>query len=152
MTHPIPSAYRIFFATIDPLVASTGVIGNLFVQHGILDSYNPNAKYPPSIETKVCLQSLAGFLAGTMFLQIVLLRIRPRDIAVWKCLEASIAIVDCAIIAAVLKALDDQGRLSPELWRLPDWTNLGVTGFVLLYRVSFLLGIGMPKAAKGKRP
>ena len=83
-----------------------------------------------------------------MFLQIVLLRLRPKDLTVWRCLQASIAIVDVAIIASVLEALNGQGRLDPSVWRVEEKGTVGLTGFVLLVRLLFLLGIGMPSATE----
>ena len=80
-----------------------------------------------------------GFLLGTLFLQVVLLRLRSRDLTVWRCLQASIAIVDLVIIASVLQGLSIQGRITPALWRWQEWGNLLITGFVLATRVVFLL-------------
>jgi hypothetical protein len=154
MADPIPTFYRIFFPTIDPIVASTGVIGNLFLPGDILKSYNPRAILPPALETEVLLQSSAGFLAGTMVLQIFLLRMRPHDIGVWKALQASIAVVDAAILGSVFRALDKQDRLALKDWRGLDWINVGVTGTVLAIRLAFCLGVGLggrKGIGKGKR-
>ncbi|KAK5332396.1 hypothetical protein LTR98_011480 [Exophiala xenobiotica] len=49
----IPSFYRIFFSTFDPLIALTGVLVNIFAPSVILKLYDPNATLPPSIETTV---------------------------------------------------------------------------------------------------
>jgi hypothetical protein len=143
MGSPIPSVWRIWFATLDPIIAFSGVAGNILVPQVTLKAYDPNATIPPALVTKIMLDMTTGFLAGTMFLQIVLLRLRPKDVAVWKCLQASISFADVAIIYSVLMGLDAQGRLDPEKWRVEEIGTLGLTGFVLLTRVLFILGIGL---------
>lgn len=143
MDSPIPAAYRIWFATLDPLIASTGVLGNIFSPHDVLNSYYPKAADPPAIDTKVLLDTSSGFYLGIMFLQIVLLRLRSRDVTVWKCVQASIAIVDVAIIAAVLMALDTQDRLSPSLWRWQEAGTFCLTSSVLVSRLLFVCGVGL---------
>lgn len=150
MDSPIPTVYRVWFASIDPLIALSGALGNTFASSTVLDSYNPKAANPPAIETRVLLDSSSGFLLGTLFLQVVLLRVRPRDLGVWKCLQASIAIADIAIITAALMALSDQGRLDPSLWRWQECGTLGLTGFVLATRLLFLCGIGLAGATRAK--
>ncbi len=80
---PIPTFYRIYFATLDPLVALSVVLANLFAPTAILNSYD--AAYVTSrvdIPSTVLLDTIAGFLTGTIFLQTVLLRARPRDLTV----------------------------------------------------------------------
>lgn len=145
MEPPIPAYWRIWFATIDPLIASTGIVGNIFSPEVVLGSYSPKPVIPPAIETKVLLETSAGFFAGIMFLQVILLRLRSRDVTVWKCVQASISLADVAIILSVLAALNNQGRLDPSLWRWEEVGNLVLTTFALTTRVLFLLGVGMPQ-------
>jgi hypothetical protein len=145
MDSPIPSVWRIWFATLDPLVALSGVYLNCFNPTEVLNSYSPKAVSPPAIETRVLLDTSSGFLLGTMFLQVVLLRLKSKDVTVWKCLQASIAIVDVAIITSILMALNTQGRVDPSQWRVQETGSLGLTAFVLTTRVLFLLGVGMPQ-------
>lgn len=150
MESPIPTVYRIWFASLDPLIALSGALGNIFASTTVLDSYNPKAAVPPAIETKALLDSSTGFLLGTLFLQVVLLRLRPRDVTVWKCLQASIAIADVAIISSKLIGLSEQGRLDPSLWRWEECGTLGITSFVVATRSSFLCGLGMAEQARDK--
>ena len=143
MESPIPTIYRVWFASLDPLIALAGALGNTFASSTVLSSYNRKAADPPAIETRVLLDTSTGFLLGTLFLQIVLLRLRPRDVGVWKCLQASIAIADVAIILSELMALSAQGRLDPSLWRWEETGTLGLTSFVLATRLIFLSGVGL---------
>ena len=98
MSGSIPSFYRVFFTIIDPLIAASGVVANILEPNTILRSYSPVAVIPPRTDTTVLLDTVAGFLSGTILLQTVLLRLRPSDIAVWKTLQMSILIVDLAML------------------------------------------------------
>ncbi|KAJ9499995.1 hypothetical protein H2202_004386 [Exophiala xenobiotica] len=142
----IPSFYRIFFSTIDPLIALTGVLTNIFTPSMILKSYNSNATLPPSTETTVLLRSSAGYLLSTMFLQTVLLRLRPTDLTVWRCLQIAILIQDVVILASLTLALATQRRLNLALVRPEEWSNFVVLTAVGLIRAAFILDVGMPQA------
>ena len=150
MANPIPPFYRHFFTTFDAIGALTGVLGNFFTPAPILDSYNPNAQIPPSLETRLLLDSSAGFLLGTMFLQTVLLRLRPRDLTVWRCVQTMIGIVDVVLLGSFTRTLNEQGRLNPGMWRGMEWMNMLFTAFVLSIRVAFLLGVGVGGGVKAK--
>lgn len=68
---PIPAFYRIFFTTIDPIMASFGCIANLFLPDMILDGYTPAIARPIALETRVLLDAIAGFFACIVVLQAV---------------------------------------------------------------------------------
>ena len=146
--------YRFWLPTLDPIVAFTGVLANVFAQSTILNSYNASfpstAKHVPT-EAAVCLETIAGSLLATLFLQVVLLRARWNDLTVWRCVQLSILIVDLAMLGAMSKALYAQGRLSLIEWRWEEWTNMGITGGVALIRVAFLLGIGVKGQGKVRK-
>lgn len=133
------------------MIALSSVFGYVTSPDFLLNSFNPRAAIPPALETRVLLENEAGFLAGTAFLQIVLLRLKSKDITVWKCLQTSIGIVDTAIIVAMLRSLAAQGRSSPADWRWQESASLAFTGAVLLTRVLFVLGIGVKAEPKNKR-
>ncbi|KAK7890415.1 hypothetical protein LTR67_008301 [Exophiala xenobiotica] len=145
----IPSFYRVFFSTIDPLIALTGILTNIFAPSVILKSYNSNPTLPPSTETTVLLRSSAGYLLSTMFLQTVLLRLRPTDLTVWRCLQIAILIQDVAILASLTLALATERRLNLALVRPEEWSNLVVLTAVGLIRAAFILDVGMPQAGDG---
>jgi hypothetical protein len=145
----IPSFYRIFFGTIDPLIALTGILTNIFTPSAILKSYNSNAMLPPSTETTVLLRSSAGYLLSTMFLQTVLLRLRPKDLTVWRCLQIAILIQDVAILASLTLALATERRLNLALVRPEEWSNFVVLTAVGLIRAAFILDVGVPQGGDG---
>ena len=148
---PIPSFYRLFFPTIDPFIALAGVLANIFTPAAILKSYTPRATVPASTETTVLLRRSAGYLLSTMFLQTVLLRLRPSDRTVWRCLQISILIQDVAILASLTMALAAEHRLDStlKLVRPEEWSNFAVLAAVGLIRSAFILGVGMDQDGHG---
>lgn len=147
---PFPAIYRVFFPTIDPLIALSGALTHVLSPKTILSLYNASAKLPPAIETTTLLEINSGFLLATMPLQIIMLRLRPNDVAVWKCLQGSILIQDLGIIAAVLTSLKAQGRLDVGLLNLNEWGNLGILVALGILRAAFVLGVGLNGNGRGK--
>jgi hypothetical protein len=156
MDTPIPSIWRIWFATLDPLIAFSGILA-IINPVDYLPTYGPTpeVQIPLALETQFLLYPTIGFLLGIMFLQIVMLRLRSHDVTVWKCLQASIAIVDVAMIASLVHLLRLQGKGDPALWWPGECTSVVVTGVVLVSRVLFLVGVGLGSGAAvepGLRP
>jgi hypothetical protein len=145
----IPSFYRLFFPTLDPLIAFSGILTNLLSPSTILTLYNPAAHLPPLPEALTLIDINAGFLFATTPLQIIMLRLRPDDVVVWKCLQGSILLQDLGILAAVGRALVTQGRASVGLVRLEEWGNIVILGAVAVIRAAFLLNVGFADG-KGK--
>ena len=146
----IPFFYRTFFPTLDPLIALTGFLTHILSPATILRLYNPTAELPPAPETMTLLDINAGFLLATIPLQIILLRLRPHDVAVWKCLQGSILIQDLGIIAAVLRSLSVQGRLHFGLIRTDEWGNVAVLAGVGIIRAAFLWSVALNGETSGK--
>ena len=86
-----------------------------------------------------------------MFLQTVLLRLRPSDRTVWRCLQISILIQDVAILASLTMALAAEHRLDStlKLVRPEEWSNFAVLAAVGLIRSAFILGVGMDQDGHG---
>ncbi|KZP10763.1 hypothetical protein FIBSPDRAFT_1051146 [Athelia psychrophila] len=150
MSSTMPSFYRIWFTVVDPLLSIAGVLGNLFVPTTILNSYSPSFVSPPATETIYLLDATAGFLAGLVLLQVVLLRARPTDVTVWRVLQASMLLVDLAMLGGFARALSAQGRTVWRVWRAEEWTNLVIIAGVAVIRTAFVLGVGMGGQRKGK--
>jgi hypothetical protein len=150
MSSPIPSFYRIWFTIVDPLLALVGVFSNLFAPAATLSSHSPSYISPPATETTLLVDTVAGFLAGLVFLQVVLLRARPSDMTVWRALLASTLLVDIAMLGGSARALSSQGRTDRRVWRTEEWTHLPITAGVVVIRVAFLLGMGMGRQGKGR--
>ncbi|KAJ9643784.1 hypothetical protein H2204_001929 [Knufia peltigerae] len=146
----IPRFYRTFFTSIDPVIASSGVIANLFFPSLILKSYTATPKLPPTTETVALLHGSAGCLLSTMFLQIVLLRLKSSDMTVWRCLQTSILIQDVALISSLFVAVADQGRGVTTL-TAEEFGNLGALLGVGGIRVAFLMRLGFEDDEHGDK-
>jgi hypothetical protein len=145
----MPSFYRIWFTIVDPLLAFVGVFSNLFAPTATLNSYSPSYVSPSATETTLLLETVAGFLAGLVSLQVVLLRARPSDMTVWRALQASTLLVDTAMLGGPARALSSQRRTDWRVWRTEEWTHLAITAGVVVIRVAFLLGVGIGRQVKG---
>jgi hypothetical protein len=145
----IPSFYRIFFATLDPLLAGTGILTAWLFPRTFLLSYFPDPRIIAP-ETRFTLDAIAGFFASTLLLQVYLLRIRPTDIGVWKAVQASIVIQDFAFLLAFQRVKAKGGDSSPTKWTLEEWGNLVILVGVATIRLAFLAGVGLGNG-KGAR-
>ena len=135
---PIPPLYRTFFTTLDPLLATSGLLLTLLSPKLFLRSYFPHPTLTP--ETRFSLDANAGFFASTLLLQVYLLRLRPNDIGVWKALEAAVLLQDIAFVLGFLRV---KGGAGMGGWDLYEWANLAVLGAVAGVRGAFLLGVGV---------
>ena len=142
MAPPVPSFYRIWFTTIDPIISLSGVYLNIFNPTTILSSYSPTYA-PPRSETILLLDTVAAFLAGLIFLQIVLLRAKATDMVVWRAVQTGQLIVDLGMLAAYTRALRVQGRMSLGNWRAEEWGNYTIVVGVEIIRLMFLTVVGM---------
>ncbi len=147
---PIPAAYRIFFTSLDPLVALGGAYLHFFLPETVLDSYIPATVSPHEPQHYMLYQQLGGFLLGSAFLSIVLLRY-TGDLGVWRILQASILIVDVTLLFTQWDALARQGRLSLGATRAEDWGCAAITGTVAVVRVLFLTGVWLGRKGGGRR-
>lgn len=120
ISSPIPSFYRIFCTTVDPILALTCALTCLFAPAATLKGFSPTAVIPPATETLFCLHNLAGFYAGTALLQIFLLRARPTNVIVWRAVQFSIFLVDIAMLAGFARSLTVTGRTHWNVWRIDE--------------------------------
>lgn len=149
MSFTPPAFYRIWFHLIDPLVSLSGIYFNVFHPSTILHSYSPTYHSPPTSETILCLDTVAAFLSGYIFLQVYLLRAKANDRTVWRAVQGSMLIVDIGLLAAFTRALGNQGRLgSIGGWRVQELGNYTITVGVAVVRWAFLMGVGMGKGTK----
>lgn len=148
---PIPTFYRIWFTTLDPLLTLSGIYLTFFTPAFVLAGFNPNYHSPPSSETILLLDHSGAWFLAILILQLGLLRGRPDDVFVWWYYALAVGIVDTVTCTATLRALDAQGRLGLGGWRWEEWVNFGSTGACAVVRWAFVLGIGVGGAGKGKR-
>lgn len=149
MSSPISSIYRIWFLRIDPVLTCIGIYTNIFTPEFILAGLDPSYRSPPGSETVLLLDTCTGWFFAVLILQLFLLRARQDDVLVWKSFAAAIGVVDTVICAAILRALNAQGRLAWEAWRAEEIGNFGITAACALVRWALVLGLGV-KEGKGK--
>ncbi|MCJ1351756.1 MAG: hypothetical protein MMC33_001740 [Icmadophila ericetorum] len=146
----IPTFYRIWFTTVDPIFSLFGILTALFLPTTMLTSFSPTPTIPPTTETVFLLDQTAAFLTGLTFLQIYLFRAKPTDMVVWRAVQTSILLVDLGMLGGIARGLAGQGRLEFESLRLEEWGNLVIIGNAALVRITFLLGVGMGSRGRGK--
>lgn len=83
-----------------------------------------------------------------MFLQTVLLRLRPKVLAVWCCLQIVVPNRDVAILASLTFALAAERRLNLALVR-SEWSKFVVLTVVGLIRAAFIPDVGMSQGEDG---
>lgn len=110
MAPSIARFYCIFFTMIDPFIALLGVLMPLLDSDTYLQSFAPSPTRPPSTETKLCLDTMASCFAGTMILQLWLLRARRNDLLVWRAAEAFIVVTDIGILGGFERAPSAQEK------------------------------------------
>lgn len=114
---------------------------NLFTPDKVLDAYIPSTLSRRDPAHFMLFQQLAANLLMVAFLSVVLLRY-TADVKVWKILQASILLVDLALLYSQWDAIGKQGRLSLDGMRAEDWGCAAITGTVVLVRLLFLAEIG----------
>lgn len=141
---PIPPFYRHFFAHFEPVLGLTGFYYNHITPQVLLTTMNPLYSSPViAPETRTLLDLSSGLYAQNLFLQLVLPRVRPHDLAIWKVWQGSLLVVDSVLTVAVLVNMRRVGLLwDVRSWRGMDWTNVGSMAVLLSIRAAFVLGWG----------
>ena len=132
MSSPISNFYRVFFTTIDPLIAFGGACTILLSPKSFLGGYAPNIVYPPATETKLLMDCQIGWFASLAFLQAVLLRAKPNDVTVWKLVQTSTIIVDVITTFPSLTSTRSQGHSNPLLLRGSEISHILANGALAL--------------------
>ncbi|KAF2706190.1 hypothetical protein K504DRAFT_385897 [Pleomassaria siparia CBS 279.74] len=148
----IPSFYRVFFTSIDPLIALSGAFFALFQPDTTIASMFPLshawARITPS--HTMLLQQSGGFLISIIVLQVALLRY-TQDVNIWKIVQSSILVSDFTLFYSLWCALDAQKRLHIGMLRAEEWGTVGITAFVTVARILFIVGIGLEKKAQAAK-
>lgn len=142
-SHPVPLFYRIVFTFIDPAFCFLGLAMHIFDRDQTMTGYSPAYTGPPSVALIHLLDSIAGFFALLGVLEAVLLRVRGRDVTVWRVVQGSASLLDWFMTYGAYRALQSEGRLDPSAWRGDDWRLLVGNLSAGLMRTACALGIGM---------
>lgn len=146
-TRSIPSFYRIFFTSIDPLIGLSGAYMSFFDPETILASSFPRSSLysKPTPPITVLLTQAGGAFIMMAFLMIVMLRY-THDIKIWKIFEFGILITDFTLFVSLWNVLGVQGRLAIGAIRWEEWGTITITGFVTVMRLAFLGNVGFKKS------
>jgi hypothetical protein len=152
MSTQIPPFYYHLFATLDPILSTIGIAGNVFLPTVYLNGYNPSysTSTPPTPEASMLIDTITGFYALTMVIQLGI-RQRPNDVGVWRTWAAALTTVDSIISVGIVRNLARLGMLSPSTWRAQEWVNVVSMASLVGARVAFLCGVGVPKVETGRK-
>ncbi|KAJ9605195.1 hypothetical protein H2200_010585 [Cladophialophora chaetospira] len=143
MASRIPTIYRFWFTQLDPFLTIIGIFCNFFAPNFLLAGLNPTYQSPPTSETILLLDTGGAWFIAILILQLGLLRSRPNDVLVWRYYAAAVGTVDTIVCAAILRALNAQGRLGFDAWRSEEWVNFGSTAACAVVRIALVLGVGI---------
>ncbi|KAF3006968.1 hypothetical protein E8E14_005221 [Neopestalotiopsis sp. 37M] len=141
MTPKIPSFYRIWFTSVDPLVC---------LATSFMCFWDPDAGLtsvvPAAISTRNPYQDFLFHQAGALYLMLaihlaVLLRY-TSDLGVWRINQGAVLVVDFILMWSQYYSQKQQGRLALEDWRQEDYAAAAITIFVAVLRTCFLIGVG----------
>jgi hypothetical protein len=152
-SNPIPAFYRIFFTSIDPLIALSGAYMDFFDPATILASYFPRSSLyaKPTPPITILLTQAGGAFFMMAFLMVFMLRY-TSDVKIWKMFEFGILVTDFTLFYSLYGALEGQGRLNVGAIRWEEWGTIAITGFVTVVRIAFLGGLGFGKtSSNGKK-
>ncbi|KAH8801388.1 hypothetical protein F5884DRAFT_740347 [Xylogone sp. PMI_703] len=155
-TPRIPAIYRIYFLTIEPLMALSGAYLCLFQPTRFITSTVPSttlrnlsvspSSSPSSLSatitplTQLLLTNLASLYILFTINEAVVLRV-TKEIAVWKAVVFSMVCADLGHLWAVVQAGGfDEGVGG---WVGEEWVNVGILVLGLGLRVGFLCGLGV---------
>lgn len=142
----IPAFYRVFFTSIDPLIALSGAYMDFFDPETILASSFPRSSdyAKPTPPITVLLRQAGGAFIMMAFLMVFMLRY-TNDVKIWKMFEFGILLTDLTLFYSLHGALVEQGRLDVGAIRWEEWGTIAITGFVTVVRIAFLGGLGFTK-------
>ncbi|KAK7188665.1 hypothetical protein DPSP01_013309 [Paraphaeosphaeria sporulosa] len=145
----IPACYRIFFTSIDPLIALSGAYMDYFDPETILASAFPRsgsyAKPTPPV-TFLLMQAGGSFIMMA-FLMVFMLRY-TSDVKIWKMFQFGVLVTDFTLFFSLFGALEGTGRLNVGAVRWEEWGTIIITGFLTLLRLAFLGGFGFGKTGR----
>lgn len=151
---PIPRPYRLWFGTFEPILGLAGFYLNNVTPNYLLQTLNPsyNTLTPVPPETQLLLDTTTGFYAQNFFLQLVLTRVRPNDLGLWRVWQGSLLVVDSILSAGVVRNLQLLGVLgAPQDWSAEQWGNVVIMAGLLVVRAAFVAGYGFGGLSKAEK-
>lgn len=154
---PLPSFYRLFFLTIEPISALVGAFFAHFRQHDYLtmthaDSVTLDANGNVPVVTSVVLSQLANLYLLFTLNEALVLR-TTADRRVWRTLLFGLLVADLGHLYS-LRALGSDIYWRADQWNAMGWGNVPFVYVGASMRLAFLWGVGLsgPQlVTKGKR-
>jgi len=142
----IAPLYRIFFLSIEPLLAFSGALLSHFHPHKFVTSITPAPvnTSPPLVVTPViqllCTNIAALYLLFTIN-EVIVLRL-SNDIKVWRAVIGGMLVSDIGHLYGVYAA--DPARATEwGKWVMEEWFNVLTLSFGAVVRLGFLAGVGV---------
>lgn len=123
----------------------SGLLVNYFNPVYVLHSFNPSfdSFFPIGAETRLLLDTTTGLYLQNLFLPIVLSRVRPNDVGLWKIWQGSLLVRDLFLMVATVKTLDGLGVfLAPWMWNWSQLAYVAILAGLIVMRLAFVLGHG----------
>ena len=147
----VPFLYRCFFLYIEPLSTIIGGYYSLLEQQTYLDlTHAPSAPLtgiPTS--TSIVLSQLANLYFLFALNEALVLR-STADLRVWRTLLFGLLLADFGHLSSI-HPLGLQMYWDVFKWNAIDWGNIGFVYAGAATRICFLLGVGLPSSAAGRR-
>jgi len=144
-THPIPSIYRFFFTTFEPLLLIFAIYNMLLHPFKFLDPQLPST---PTItpELNLILIQMASLYAFFAITQGILLRC-TTEIELWNVAVAAMMVADFGHCYSMLRERPEgvQWLWRVDLWKGTDWPLWGITEAFPVLRMAYFLGLGFTK-------
>jgi hypothetical protein len=145
----IPTYYRLFFLTIEPISALLGAYFAHFQPQAYLElTHAPSApEIHIPIGTQVVLTQLANLYLLFAINEALVLR-STSDLRVWRTLLFGLFIADFGHLFSVFKVGSDV-YWKVGYWSPMDWGNVGFVYVGALTRIAFLCGFGLATETHG---
>ncbi|PWN87186.1 hypothetical protein FA10DRAFT_269787 [Acaromyces ingoldii] len=152
---PIPIVYRLCINTIEPLLAFGGAVQTLFWPADFLAimAHRPQTGDTPvyDVRTHFLYTSLTGAWLLFAYLEAVVLRLYPNDVQLWKRLIVPMLLSDVLFCHSTALAVGGYGELlSVAHYTSADWLVCVTTWPLVLARVAFVLGVGLPSSTSSQ--
>lgn len=153
---PIPSVYRLCINNVEPLLAFGGAMQTLFWPADYLATmaHRPQTGDTPAYDarTHFLYTSLTGAWILFAYLEAVFLRLYPNDVQLWKRLIVPMLLSDLLFGHSTALAVGGYRELlSFTHYTAADWLVCLATWPLVLVRVAFVLGIGLPSSQASKK-
>jgi hypothetical protein len=131
MASQVPLFYRIWLTIVAPLHLSMATILNTY--------YHP-APNPLATHLTIALESFAFFLMSIGFLQVAFTSRKPKNMVVWRTLQAATFLMDLFTLSIYLRRLNTRKETDWTTWMISESVELLFTTSLAIIRTLFFAG------------